>query len=60
MYINLLLYKNLKKIFIHSQSLTSNKDLQLLFAYCWKTYGEPPYRTSFAMQAVIHFHYEEG
>nr|CAH0101005.1 unnamed protein product [Daphnia galeata] len=42
------------------ESLTKNKDLQLLLTYSWGTYGEPPYRTSFAMQALIHFHYEEG
>nr|CAH0101000.1 unnamed protein product [Daphnia galeata] len=35
------------------------EDLQLLLAYSWGTYGTLPSRTSFAMQALIHYHYEE-
>ncbi|XP_046452890.1 all-trans-retinol 13,14-reductase-like isoform X2 [Daphnia pulex] len=42
------------------ESLTKNKDLQLLFAYSWGTYGEPPNRSSFALQALLHAHYEDG
>nr|CAH0101002.1 unnamed protein product [Daphnia galeata] len=42
------------------ESLTKNKDLQLLFAYSWGTYGLPPNQTSFALQAISHSHYEEG
>lgn len=42
------------------ESLTKNKDLQLLFAYSWGTYGEPPNRSSFALQAILHDHYENG
>lgn len=47
-------------LYFSIQSLTQNKDLQLLFTYSWGTYGEPPSRSSFALQALLHAHYENG
>ena len=33
--------------------LTSNKDLQTIFMYCWGDYGCPPSKTTFVMQVII-------
>ena len=33
--------------------LTSNKNLQTIFTYCWGDYGSPPPNTHFAMQVSV-------
>ena len=34
--------------------------MQLLFTYSWGTYATPPSQSSFALQALLHGHYEQG
>ncbi|XP_023348959.1 putative all-trans-retinol 13,14-reductase isoform X2 [Eurytemora carolleeae] len=39
--------------------LTTNKDLQTIFTYCWGDYGTPPSRSNFNMQAMLNRHFSE-
>jgi len=32
------------------ESLTSNKDLQTVFMYCWGDYGTPPSKSNFTIK----------
>ena len=41
----------------HIRGLTSNKDLQTVFTYCFGDMGVPPNRSGFPMQAAINNHY---
>merc|ERR1719367_431929 len=38
------------------ESLTSNKDLQMVLLYCWGAFGCPADQTNFTMQAMIQRH----
>jgi len=40
--------------------LTSNKDLQTMFMYCWGDFGCPPSKTTFVMQATLNRHFMRG
>ncbi len=42
------------------QGLTSNKDLQTVFCYCWGDYGTIPKNSHFSMQTILHQHYQYG
>jgi len=37
--------------------ITSNKDLQTVFMYCWGDYGCPPSKSNFTMQALLNRHF---
>jgi len=37
--------------------ITSNKDLQTVFMYCWGDYGCTPSKTTFVMQALLNRHF---
>lgn len=39
------------------EGLTSNKDLQAVFMYCWGDYGTPPSKSNFTMQAALNRHF---
>jgi len=39
------------------ESLTSDKDLQTVFMYCWGDYGTPPSKSNFTMQAALNRHF---
>jgi len=39
------------------EGLTSNKDLQAVFMYCWGDYGTPPSKSNFVMQAALNRHF---
>merc|ERR1712123_326331 len=40
--------------------ITSNKDLQTVFMYCWGDYGCPPSKSNFTMQALLNRHFMRG
>jgi len=40
--------------------ITSNKDLQTIFMYCWGDYGCPPSKSNFTMQALLNRHFMRG
>lgn len=42
------------------QELTSDKDLQTVFSYCWGDYGTPPGESHFLMQAALNSHFYSG
>ncbi len=42
------------------RSLTSDKDLQTVFTYCFGDYGTPPSQSNFFIQALLLNHYSEG
>ncbi len=42
------------------RELTSNKDLQTVFCYCWGDYGTTPDKSHFTMQALLNNHYSHG
>lgn len=39
------------------EGITSNKDLQAVFMYCWGDYGTPPSKSNFTMQAALNRHF---
>jgi len=42
------------------EELTSNKDLQTIFTYCWGDYGTIPSKSHFSMQAELIAHFQYG
>ena len=40
--------------------MTSNKDLQTIFTYCWGDYGTIPSKSHFSMQAELIAHFQYG
>jgi all-trans-retinol 13,14-reductase len=46
-----------KRTLAHLEGLTSNKDLQTVFCYCWGNIGTGPAKSGMTMQSLLTSHY---